>query len=72
VSPRPKSRSTIRRETLLKGRLAERAAIADYIEANAVLMSGHVRKPWIRLAEEIRRGSHHDDRPTQATAKGEK
>jgi hypothetical protein len=49
------------------GRVEEREAIASYIEQNAVLLSGRVRKPWLRLAAEIRGGEHYEDRPPQAT-----
>ncbi len=40
----------------------EREVIANYIAEHSVLLSGHVRKPWLALAEEIQMGAHwfHD------------
>jgi hypothetical protein len=54
-------------EAFKEARADEREGIARYVEENAVLLSGHVRKPWVRLAAEIRAGCRDDDdRPTQA------
>lgn len=46
------------------GALVERNLIAKYIEENAVLLSGHVRKPWLALAASIRACEHHEDERT--------
>lgn len=60
-SPALKEKSAGGRENPCATSVEEREVIANYVAEHAVLLSGHVRKPWLQLAEEIRAGAHWFD-----------